>query len=101
VLLCFTLELFDTPAMPLVLGECRRVLRSSGRLCVVALASQGGSRPMLSLYSWAHARFPAWIDCRPILPANLLQDNGFHIQELIQASTWGLPVQVVLASRAP
>jgi demethylmenaquinone methyltransferase/2-methoxy-6-polyprenyl-1,4-benzoquinol methylase len=99
--LSFTLELFDAPAISLVLGECRRVLRSFGRLCVVALASEGGSRRMLRLYGWAHARYPEWVDCRPILPERLLQDNGFRIQEVARGGMWGLPVQIVLASRAP
>jgi ubiquinone/menaquinone biosynthesis C-methylase UbiE len=96
--LSFTLELFDAADIPLVLGECRRVLRPSGRLCVVSLASEGGSRRMLRLYNWAHARFPAWIDCRPILPADLLQAASYYIQEVIRRSLWGLPVHVVRAS---
>ena len=99
--LSFTLELFDEPAVPLVLGECRRVLRPTGRICVVSLASEGGSRQMLRLYTRAHARFPTWVDCRPIAPAALLEGNGFRVQEILRRSLWGLPVQIVRATPTP
>lgn len=99
VFVSFTLELFDTPEIRVVLDECWRVLRPDGRICVVSLAQNGGSRAMLNLYERAHELLPAWFDCRPILPEIALQESGFQIRETIQGSMWGLPVQTVLGEK--
>ena len=97
--LSFTLELFTPCDIPLVLAECRRVLRASGRLCVVSLADEGGSRLMLRLYNWAHARFPAWVDCRPIALDRVLIEGGFRVRESSWGTIWGLPVRIALGDR--
>jgi len=93
----FTLELFDTPDIPVVLGECRRVLRDGGRLCIVAMSRAGKRGLMLRLYEWAHDRFPRYVDCRPIYAQAAVQAAGFRLVDGIVKSTWGLPVEIVVA----
>src|SRR5665648_455095 len=66
IFMSFTLELFDTPEIPLVLEECKRILKKNGRLCIVALSKEGKHKNILSLYEWLHVTFLNYFDCRPI-----------------------------------
>lgn len=95
----FTLELFDTPQIGVVLHECMRVLRRHGRICVVSLSSEGGPYPVRRLYEWIHDLVPRLIDCRPIYAARMMEQCGFRLSEVIRRRMWGLPVEVVLADR--
>lgn len=99
VFMSFTLELFDSPDIPIVLAECARVLRAAGRLGVVALCREGGG-PMARLYEWVHRRWPHWIDCRPIYAREALEAAGFATVRADRASMWGLPVEIVLAAKS-
>lgn len=96
ILMSFTLELFDTPEIPLVLAECRRVLAPGGRLCIAAMARTPRQNAMVRAYEWFHKRFPAWVDCRPIPVREMLEEAGFEIREEWRGSTWRLPVAVVV-----
>ena len=99
VFIGFTLELFDTPEIPLVLKECCRVLRPMGRMCIVAMSEQGKSNLMTRLYDWAHTRFPNYVDCRPIHVQEAVETAGFMVRETRLMRMWGLPVEIVLASK--
>jgi ubiquinone/menaquinone biosynthesis C-methylase UbiE len=93
----FTLELFDNPEIPLVLAECRRVLKPDGRICVVALSKDKKLGLAGKLYEYLHTRFPRYLDCRPIPVVSILSQEGFRVLEAEQHAMWGLPVGIALA----
>jgi ubiquinone/menaquinone biosynthesis C-methylase UbiE len=100
VFMCFTLELFDVSDMGAVLNECGRVLRAGGRICVVAMAKEEKENLMSALYGRAHALFPHYVDCRPINAGEALKSAGFKGIETIKDSTFGLPVEIVTATKS-
>lgn len=95
VFMSFTLELFDTPEIPLVLRQCARVLHPGGRLAVVAMSKGGGLAEQL--YQCLHHWFPVLIDCRPIYARDAIEAAGLQVSTVDNARVWGLPVEIVVA----
>lgn len=100
VFISFTLELFDTPEISVVLKHCKHALKPGGRICVVALSKQEHDNFIVKLYEWFHLVLPNYADCRPIYTQESIKDAGFEIHTRKEMRMWGLPVEIILALKA-
>lgn len=97
VFMSFTLELFDTPEIPVVLREVKRILKPKGRLGVVSLSKENGESRMLKVYEWIHEHFPKIADCRPIFVEQSIKNAGYLISYKEKIKIFGLPGEIVIA----
>jgi ubiquinone/menaquinone biosynthesis C-methylase UbiE len=97
IFLSFTLELFSDDDMAHLLRECGRVLKRGGCICVVALEKTDPPGIAERVYEALHRIFPAYVDCRPIVLADVVEKAGFRITDRRELSLWGLPVKIVAA----
>jgi ubiquinone/menaquinone biosynthesis C-methylase UbiE len=95
----FTLELFDTPEIPRLLEEIKRVLKINGRIGIVSLSKSYGESMLLKLYERAHRRWPRYLDCRPIYATDSLKEADFNIVSSERASLAGLPLEIIVATK--
>lgn len=96
IFMSFTLELFDTPEIPIVLNECQRMLQPQGRMCVVSLTKKDSW--VVNMYERVHDWWPRAVDCRPIYPRQSLEGAGFQCQKVVEMSMFGLPVEIVICT---
>jgi ubiquinone/menaquinone biosynthesis C-methylase UbiE len=95
VLMTYTLELFDTPEIPVVLSECRRVVRPGGRIVVASLTKEAEEGAVVRALEWTHVHLPQILDCRPIYVRRALAKSGFAIANTAIVHVW-VPVEIVL-----
>lgn len=100
VFMSFVLELFDTPEIPKVLAEIKRVLKPNGRLGVVSMSKEDEDSILLRLYEWTHNKFPQYIDCRPIYVKQSMKDAGFGIAHREKVRLLGLPGEIVICVKS-
>ena len=99
VYLASTLELFDTPDIPKVLQEIKRVLKATGRICVVSIPKENHEHSIvLRMYEWFHKTFPKYASCRPIYVEDSIKDGGYDIMKTEELMMDGLfPMKIVVA----
>jgi len=97
VFMSFTLELFDTPEIPKVLEQIKRVLKPDGRLAVVSISKENGESIFLRLYEWTHTKWPKYVDCRPIYVEQSLIDAGYQIKSKEKVKIFRLPAEIIVA----
>jgi len=100
VFMSFALELFDTPEIPKVLAEIKRVLKTNGRLGVVSMSKEDEDSILLRIYEWAHKRFPQYVDCRPIYVKESIKDAGFDIAHREKVKLLGLPGKIIICVKS-
>jgi demethylmenaquinone methyltransferase/2-methoxy-6-polyprenyl-1,4-benzoquinol methylase len=97
VFMSFTLELFNTPEIPKVLNEIKRVLKPNGRLGVASMSRDNGKSAMLRLYEWVHKKWPKYADCRPIYLELSLREVGLKLSKKEKVKVFGLPCEIIVA----
>ncbi len=98
IFMSFTLELFDTPEIPRVLTECRRVLKPGGRIAVVGMSRAARGGVVMEVFEWTHRHFPNYLDCRPILVRRAIEDVGLRVTDCRIMKMW-VDVEVVCAAK--
>ena len=96
----FTLELFPLDTIPLVLDECRRLLKPGGRVGIVSMATveEADQESVLErTYIWMHTHFPHIVDCQPISLEKYLEQADFRLAEHERVDLFTMPVAIVVA----
>jgi len=97
VYMASTLELLDTPDIPIVLKEIKRVLKTTGRLCIVSIPREGREKSLaLKLYEWSHRTFQTYASCRPIYVEDSVKIAGYKIMKMDIIGVL-FPMKIVIA----
>ncbi len=96
IFMSFVLETFSERDADVVLQECRRVLKPSGRICILSLSKTVEQNSIARLYEWVHTQFPSIIDCKPIFLEDILTHNSFTMITKSNNFLFGLPIETVL-----
>jgi ubiquinone/menaquinone biosynthesis C-methylase UbiE len=95
----FMLDLIDTPDIPLVLAEMRRVLKPGGRVGLVSMSKACAGNVIVQVYERFHRWLPKLIDCRPIYLQSAVESTGLQCEVHQIRSMWGIPVEIVVATK--
>jgi ubiquinone/menaquinone biosynthesis C-methylase UbiE len=98
VFMSFTLELFDSGEIPVVLAQCKRALKIGGRIVVVGMSKEGEHGLIFEAYEWTHRHFPNFVDCRPIFVSQAVAAAGFQVTGKQNLQIW-VPMEIVRGAK--
>jgi ubiquinone/menaquinone biosynthesis C-methylase UbiE len=98
----YVLDLLSLADMVQLLSEAHRLLVAEGRLCLMSLTR--GVTPLARLVTWTwtrlHALDPRLVGgCRPLDLRDCLPDTGFHLDYAQVITRFGVPSEIVVASK--
>jgi demethylmenaquinone methyltransferase/2-methoxy-6-polyprenyl-1,4-benzoquinol methylase len=100
VFMSFTLEVFDTPEIPGMLDQIKKLLKPGGRLGVIDMSKENGESVFLKVYEWLHNKCPKYVGSRPIYAEQCLIDAGYRIKSKEKIKIYRLPAEIIVATRA-
>ncbi len=100
VFMSFTLEVFDTPDIPKVLAEIKKVLKPGGRLGIADTSKENGNSLFLRGYEWLHKKCPKYLGSRPIYAKQSLIDAGYKIRSNKGVRIFRVPTEIIIAIKA-
>jgi ubiquinone/menaquinone biosynthesis C-methylase UbiE len=100
VFMSFTLEVFDTPEIPTVLAQIKKVLKPGGRLGIVAMSKENGKSVFVKVYEGIHKKCPKYLGSRPIYAEQYLIDAGYQIRSKEKIKIFRLPAEIIVAIKA-
>jgi ubiquinone/menaquinone biosynthesis C-methylase UbiE len=100
VFMSFTLEVFDTPEIPRVLAQIKKVLKPGGRLGIVDTSKENGKSVFLRGYEWLHRKCPKYLGSRPIYAEQCLVDAGYRIRSKKKVKIFRVPTEIIVAIKA-
>jgi ubiquinone/menaquinone biosynthesis C-methylase UbiE len=100
VFMSFALEVFDTPEIPKVLVEIKRVLKPQGRLGIIDMSKENGKSVFLKAYEWIHNKCPKYLGSRPSYAEQCLIEAGYQTKSKQRIRIFRLPAEIIVAIKA-
>lgn len=97
VFMSFVLEVLDTPEIPKLLEQIKKVLKPGGRLGVASMSKANGESVFLRVYEWIHNKWPKYVGSRPIYAEQALIDAGYLIKSKEKVTVFRMPVEIIVA----
>jgi ubiquinone/menaquinone biosynthesis C-methylase UbiE len=98
----YMLDLIDTPSIPRILSDFKRLLKPAGRLVLVSLTKGTKWYDNMGLYEWIYRRSPTLLGgCRPVVLKPYLQQLGFkNLDEYFMHAGHLMPTIILRADKA-